>query len=73
MAYKGRLLSVDSYMNVQLGSACEKIEDEFSDPLGEMMIRFFLIWCFDVMKVFDGCVLGSFFRCNNILYIQEVA
>ena len=40
MSYKGELLSVDSYMNVQLGRVCEKVDGEYSDPLGEMMIRY---------------------------------
>ena len=39
MEYKGKLLSVDSYMNLQLASTEEWIDDQFSGNLGEVLIR----------------------------------
>ena len=37
--YKGYLVSVDSYMNLQLASTEEWIDDQFSGNLGEVLIR----------------------------------
>lgn len=37
--YRGKLLSVDSYMNVQLDEAHEFIEGEDKGLLGEILIR----------------------------------
>ena len=39
MEYKGKLLSVDSYMNLQLASTEEWIDGQFSGNLGEVLIR----------------------------------
>ena len=39
MEYKGSLVSVDSYMNLQLASTEEWIDDQFSGNLGEVLIR----------------------------------
>ncbi|CAF0912210.1 unnamed protein product [Didymodactylos carnosus] len=39
MEYRGVLVSVDQYMNVQLGNAVEYIDDQNKGPLGEIMIR----------------------------------
>jgi small nuclear ribonucleoprotein F len=39
MEYKGFLVSVDSYMNLQLASAEEWIEGKFAGNLGEVLIR----------------------------------
>ena len=39
MEYKGKLLSVDSYMNLQLDNAEEFQEGEFAGNLGEILIR----------------------------------
>ena len=39
MEYKGYLVSVDSYMNLQLASTEEWIDDQFSGNLGEVLIR----------------------------------
>eukprot|EP00616_Rhizochromulina_sp_CCMP1243_P004462 CAMPEP_0118961608 /NCGR_PEP_ID=MMETSP1173-20130426/235_1 /TAXON_ID=1034831 /ORGANISM="Rhizochromulina marina cf, Strain CCMP1243" /LENGTH=83 /DNA_ID=CAMNT_0006909789 /DNA_START=21 /DNA_END=272 /DNA_ORIENTATION=- len=46
MEYKGTLMSVDSYMNVQLGEAEEFIDGNFAGALGEIMIR-----CNNVMYI----------------------
>ena len=39
MEYKGYLVSVDSYMNLQLASTEEWIDSAFSGNLGEVLIR----------------------------------
>mmetsp|Transcript_47505 Transcript_47505/g.61000 ORF Transcript_47505/g.61000 Transcript_47505/m.61000 type:complete len:89 (-) Transcript_47505:230-496(-) len=49
MEYKGTLLSVDSYMNIQMGDAEEFIDGEFAGKLGEIMIR-----CNNVMYIRGG-------------------
>mmetsp|Transcript_49860 Transcript_49860/g.113244 ORF Transcript_49860/g.113244 Transcript_49860/m.113244 type:complete len:86 (+) Transcript_49860:261-518(+) len=46
MEYKGTLMSVDSYMNVQLGEAEEFIDGDFAGKLGEILIR-----CNNVMYI----------------------
>jgi small nuclear ribonucleoprotein F len=35
----GALVSVDQYMNVQLGNAVEYIDEQNKGPLGEILIR----------------------------------
>lgn len=37
--YKGRLVSIDSYMNVQLSGAEEYIGDKLEGALGQVLIR----------------------------------
>lgn len=37
--YKGRLVSIDSYMNIQLSGAEEWIEQEMTSVLGQVLIR----------------------------------
>lgn len=39
MEYRGKLLSVDSYMNLQLGDAEEFIDGALAGALGEILIR----------------------------------
>mmetsp|Transcript_17002 Transcript_17002/g.43953 ORF Transcript_17002/g.43953 Transcript_17002/m.43953 type:complete len:89 (+) Transcript_17002:30-296(+) len=39
MEYKGYLVSVDSYMNLQLASTEEWIDGQFAGNLGEVLIR----------------------------------
>ena len=39
MEYKGFLVSTDAYMNLQLASTEEWIDDQFSGNLGEVLIR----------------------------------
>jgi len=39
ISYSGVLVSVDQYMNVQLGNAVEYIDDQNKGPLGEILIR----------------------------------
>jgi len=44
--YKGYLVSVDGYMNVQLANAEEHIDGSFTGSLGEVLIR-----CNNVMYI----------------------
>ena len=37
--YKGRLVSIDSYMNVQLTNAQEFVDQKFTSDLGQILIR----------------------------------
>jgi len=37
--YKGRLVSIDSYMNIQLSGAEEWIDQEMTSVLGQVLIR----------------------------------
>ncbi|KAK0705167.1 LSM domain-containing protein [Lasiosphaeria hispida] len=37
--YKGRLVSIDSYMNVQLSNTEEYIDQKLSGALGQVLIR----------------------------------
>ncbi|KAJ1473536.1 hypothetical protein T484DRAFT_1636724 [Baffinella frigidus] len=39
MEYKGNLLSVDGYMNLQLENTEEFIEEKFQGNLGEVLVR----------------------------------
>ena len=39
MEYKGTLLSVDSYMNIQLGKTEEYVDEQLAGHLGEVLIR----------------------------------
>ncbi|CAL9753109.1 unnamed protein product [Musa acuminata subsp. burmannicoides] len=39
MEYKGYLVSVDSYMNLQLANTEEYVDGQFSGNLGEILIR----------------------------------
>ncbi|KAF1744714.1 hypothetical protein MXB_1622 [Myxobolus squamalis] len=49
MEYKGFLISVDPYMNLQLAKAEEYIDDEFTGNLGEILIR-----CNNVLYIRDA-------------------
>lgn len=40
--YKGRLISVDSYMNIQLSGTEEYIDGKSTGSLGQVLIRFVL-------------------------------
>ena len=39
MEYKGTLVGVDNYMNMQLGNAEEFVDGACAGPLGEVLIR----------------------------------
>lgn len=38
--YKGRLVSIDSYMNIQLSGAEEWIDQQMTSVLGQVLIRY---------------------------------
>lgn len=38
--YKGRLVSIDSYMNIQLSGAVEFIDHKETGTLGQVLIRY---------------------------------
>jgi small nuclear ribonucleoprotein (snRNP)-like protein len=40
--YKGRLVSIDSYMNIQLSGAEEWIDQQMTSVLGQVLIRYAL-------------------------------
>ncbi|KAK5458186.1 hypothetical protein LTS15_004265 [Exophiala xenobiotica] len=43
--YKGRLISVDSYMNIQLSNTEEYIDRKHTGTLGEVLIRYGPVAC----------------------------
>lgn len=43
--YKGRLVSIDSYMNIQLSGAEEWIDQQMTSVLGQVLIRYVLVSC----------------------------
>ena len=65
MEYEGKLLSVDSYMNVQLGDAKEYIDGQLAGALGEILIR-----CNNVMYMRQSPARAPR-RCDNCCTIQE--
>jgi small nuclear ribonucleoprotein F len=61
--YKGRLVSVDLYMNIQLNNTEEFINGQSSGQLGQVLIRCAYLWrtsCGNKLTVH---------RCNNVLWI----
>ncbi|VVT51567.1 uncharacterized protein SAPINGB_P003139 [Magnusiomyces paraingens] len=52
--YRGRLVSVDSYMNLQLDNAVEYIDGDKKGQLGEIMIR-----CNNVLWVAEDSSSGD--------------
>ena len=70
--YKGRLVSIDSYMNIQLSGAEEWIDQQMTSVLGQVLIRY-------VLHLFSGSrcpqsrlgrLANVCYRCNNVLWIQ---
>ncbi|KIX10438.1 uncharacterized protein Z518_01520 [Rhinocladiella mackenziei CBS 650.93] len=57
--YKGRLISVDSYMNIQLSNTEEYIDRKHTGTLGQVLISA------PVWTEFDRVD-----RCNNVLWIS---
>lgn len=62
--YHGRLISVDSYMNIQLSSTEEYIDGKNTGQLGQVLIRyaFRLAETVEIVLIVD--------RCNNVLWIS---
>ena len=44
--YKGRLVSIDSYMNIQLSGAEEWIDQQMTSALGQVLIRYVCTYLF---------------------------
>lgn len=42
--YKGKLVSLDAYMNLQLANTQEYIADKFTADLGQVLIRYYFLW-----------------------------
>lgn len=61
--YHGKLVSMDSYLNLQLSGAKEHIDGKSSD-LGQVLIRYF-----SSRGVNPGVIANSR-RCNNVLWIK---
>ncbi|KAK7756479.1 hypothetical protein SLS62_001705 [Diatrype stigma] len=53
--YKGRLVSIDSYMNIQLTNAQEFIDQKFTSDLGQILIRY-VPCCWGLFVVLGGRV-----------------
>jgi len=71
--YKGRLISVDSYMNIQLSNTEEYIDRKHTGTLGQVLIRYDLpFFPFSCSGSVQGSVLikGAICRCNNVLWIS---
>ncbi|MQL73855.1 hypothetical protein Taro_006215 [Colocasia esculenta] len=71
MEYKGFLVSVDSYMNLQLANTEEYIEGQFTGNLGEILIRS-LCLAEEGGGLLFASLLYLFIRCNNVLYLRGV-
>ena len=63
--YHGTLVSVDSYMNVQLAEAMEVIAGEEKGTLGNILIRY-------ARPIITACMEHAdvIHRCNNVLWIS---
>lgn len=65
--YKGILISVDSYMNLQLDNTVEFVDGESKGSLGEIMIR---------LVESSLCLvnnLTTMSRCNNVLWVNDAS
>jgi small nuclear ribonucleoprotein F len=52
--YKGRLVSIDSYMNIQLSGAEEWIDLQMTSALGQVLIRY--VWHLFI-QIFTLCMV----------------
>ncbi len=48
--YHGRLISVDSYMNIQLSNTEEFIDGESTRTLGQVLIRYVVYFCLERLR-----------------------
>ena len=65
MEYKGYLVSVDSYMNLQLAGTQEWIEGNLTGNLGEVRIQRV---CLSLLN--PALPVQVLIRCNNVLYLR---
>ncbi len=77
MEYKGLLVSVDSYMNMQLANTEEFVDGASTGVLGEVLIRW--VVCYGHMQCCSSitCSLSAppstcCHRCNNVLYVRHL-
>jgi small nuclear ribonucleoprotein (snRNP)-like protein len=75
--YKGRLVSIDSYMNIQLSGAEEWIDQQMTSALGQVLIRYvctylfgfsLCAWRFEVVK--ETATPASEYSAN-VLQMQQ--
>lgn len=57
--YKGRLVSIDSYMNIQLAGAEEFIDQKFTSAVGQVLIRYVCRLGFHIPKGFRCVAFGA--------------
>ena len=62
--YTGRLVSIDSYMNIQLSNAEEFVDGKSTGSLGQVLIR----WVASVRCQMENMLTGC--RCNNVLWVS---
>lgn len=72
--YKGRLVSVDSYMNIQLSECEEYIDGTNKGTLGQVLIRYVPKagrnqWILQQVLAEEFADLFPY-RCNNVLWIS---
>ena len=63
--YKGTLVSVDSYMNLQLSGTEEFVDGKSTGSLGQVLIR-----CVLRSAILEGVYGLTGYRCNNVLWIS---
>jgi small nuclear ribonucleoprotein F len=75
--YKGRLISVDSYMNIQLSGTEEFIDGKSTGSLGQVLIRYDTSQIVPSSRLSVGAsrfygllTHGPHGRCNNVLWIS---
>ncbi|XP_052187586.1 probable small nuclear ribonucleoprotein F isoform X3 [Diospyros lotus] len=66
MEYKGFLVSVDSYMNLQLANSEEYIEGQFTGNLGEILIS-------DVLDISPVGVPFCLSGVENSILMEEIS
>jgi small nuclear ribonucleoprotein F len=66
--YKGKFVSTDSYMNIQLSDAEEHIPHEDPTKLGQILIRYGSRPLFPLLLI--DLMLTVRPRCNNVLWIR---
>jgi small nuclear ribonucleoprotein F len=64
--YKGTLVSVDSYMNLQLSGTEEYVSDKPTGLLGQVLIRYVILLLAARSKLADWTCS----RCNNVLWVR---
>lgn len=70
--YTGRLVSVDSYMNIQLSGAQEWMGGKSEGVLGQVLIRYVTLVSVGGREGVEGrgALADWGCRCNNVLWIS---